>query len=81
MNGVNGYQIMAKNGNGIFLPTTDYKLDKDFFHNGGNTGFYWASNVDPSRPHIAMRMVIGRGSIRISGEYRSCGYAVRPVSD
>ncbi len=81
VNGINGYQVSSSNGNSIFLPVTDYTLSNEFMHTGGNSGFYWAANVEPSRPHIAKRMVISRGSIRISGEYRSCGYAVRPVSD
>lgn len=46
INGMNGYQVVGKNGNSIFLPAAGYMYESSYkVTYYGENGFYWTSTV------------------------------------
>lgn len=44
--GVNGYKVIGKNGNSIFLPAAGYRYD-GYLGYVGSSGLYWSSSIYP----------------------------------
>ena len=78
-NGVNGMLVTADNGNSIFLPVSGNKI-LDYKSDAG-MGFYWSANIEPGRPHIALQVRFGKGSVRSTSDYRCTGCLVRAVKE
>lgn len=80
VNGVNGYRVIGRNGNSIFLPVPGFCHGEDVFGSGGR-GYYWSSTLDSYYDRAWY--------IDLSEEYcnwssllaRSNGLSVRPVTD
>lgn len=79
VNGVNGYQVIAKNGNSIFLPAAG-SLDGSRNYFSGEAGFYWCSNLKEDNPFYAYTMGFNKDEISCSGDgYRLVRRSIRPV--
>lgn len=80
-NGINGYLVVASNGNSIFLPASGWR--NGMGHDGlGVHGSYWSSSISSIRWSNALSMSFAN-SARGAGSScdRSQGQSVRPVSE
>lgn len=57
-NGVNGYVVIGKTGNSIFLPASGRKMD-GLDSREGITGYLWTSNLNTNRPYAARYIIYG----------------------
>ena len=70
INGVNGYKIMASNGNHIFIPTIRACADR---------GRYWSSTPNKAKNWVAFELDFVRGLKSVSCQTRNCSNLIRPV--
>ena len=77
-NGVNGYKVVGKNGNFIFLPAAGC-MDYSSLNDAGSGGYYWSSSLNTSYPSNAY--YVGFYSSDVYRDYRNrgSGRSVRPV--
>ena len=81
LNGVNGIEVKATNGNSIFLPAAGYRYDDELYNEGLN-GYYWSSSLGTDNPHYAQGVDFYSGNQpNINNDARCCGRSVRPVLD
>ena len=88
---VEGFRVVGKNGNSIFLPfngfiTHEKKLDG---HNvlinrkihvvKNGSGYYWTSSLDVNNPKMAWGFVINPNTQGMNIYERYCGLYIRPV--
>ena len=78
-NGVNGYKVVGKNGNFIFLPAAGY-MSTSSLYSVGSYGYYLSSSLDASRPLYACDAYFYSSHVRRSYGNRYYGQSVRPVS-
>ena len=78
LNGVNGYEVKATNGNSIFLPAAGCR-DYDELYDAGSYGYFWSSSLSTSYPSSAQGVSFGSGTRRTGSSRRHCGHSVRPV--
>lgn len=78
LEGVNGYKIVAKNGNSIFLPVTGYI--KGVLHINSQSGNYFTSSLDKTVPYEAYVLKFTSQIREINSMSRCYGNMVRPVS-
>ena len=79
LNGVNGYEVKATNGNSIFLPAAGYRFDGVLF-NAGSDGGYWSSSLDTDNPSLTQSVNFYSDYHSTSSDYRYYGQSVRAVS-
>jgi uncharacterized protein (TIGR02145 family) len=80
LNGENGYEVKATNGNSIFLPAAGYH-DNDELSDAGSGDYYWSSSLSTNTPYDAQFVYFGSDD-RYAGSYRrSLGKFVRPVCE
>ena len=79
----NGYNVIGKNGNSIFLPAAGYRDDSSRSGGGSNPiGYYWSSSLatnDTRRARLVNVNCYCASSVGII--YRYYGCSVRPVSE
>lgn len=77
-NGVNGYKVVGKNGNSIFLPAAGSRWsgNLDF---AGSYGYYWSSSLGPDDSSIACDLYFSAGYWDWYGHDRYKGSSVRAV--
>ena len=77
-NEVNGYKVVGKNGNFIFLPAAGC-MDYSSLYDAGSFGYYWSSSLRMSYPYRAY--IVDLVSGHVDGNYRDryYGLSVRPV--
>ena len=79
-NGINGYKVIAPNGNSIFLPASGYrngtKIDGE-----GELGYYWSGSVNEGNNYGAYYLDFNSGSNGLYSFFRNYGFSVRPVCD
>ena len=78
LNGVNGYNVTAPNGNSIFLPAAGDRLDTALA-NAGRNGEYWSSSLSTDYPHHAWHVDFYSANVNRFNTNRYYGYSVRPV--
>jgi hypothetical protein len=78
LNGVNGYEVKASNGNSIFLPAAGY-YNGDELYNAGSDGYYWSSSLGAFYPGCASLMYFFSGRHRTDHYGRGFGPSIRPV--
>ena len=77
-NGVKGRLITSKsNGNSIFLPAADYRLDSWLW--GRDIGGYWSRTLSESRPYNAWNLGFSSRTFSNDPIDRYYGFTVRPV--
>ncbi len=77
-NGQNGYQVIGKNGNSIFLPACGFFVDGAIQLSGHN-GAIWSSNISASTPLNAYELMFYSAD-RVRGSVnRFYGQNIRPV--
>ena len=88
---VEGFRVVGKNGNSIFLPfngfiTHEKKLDghnvliNRKIHVAENgSGYYWTSSLDVNNPKMAWGFVINPNTQGMNIYERYCGLYIRPV--
>ncbi len=76
-NGVDGYKVIGKNGNYIFLPAAGCRSGSSLI-SAGSDGTYWSST--PQRTSGAYGLGLDSGDYSMNGYYRYYGRSVRPVS-
>ena len=78
INGINGYKVVAQNGNSIFLPAAGYQLN-DAAIQIDSYGYYWSNELN--RYFSEYAQIISFDNTNISNYYegRFCGLSVRPV--
>jgi uncharacterized protein (TIGR02145 family) len=79
LNGVNGYEVKATNGNTIFLPAVGY-YDGGELSNAGSLGYYWSSSLDTDDPGSAQLVYFYSVNHGTGYGSRYYGRSVRPVS-
>ena len=78
-NGVNGYKVVGKNGNSIFLPAAGYMGGSSLSH-AGLRGLYWSSSFDTSTQNDAYGVNFSLSGVYRHNYYdRRNGQSVRPV--
>ena len=77
-NGVNGYKVVGKNGNFIFLPAAGC-MYYSILNRAGSYGLYWSSSLEASSPRNAYYVDFISGHVRRSYSNRGDGRSVRPV--
>ena len=75
---VNGYKVIGKNRNSIFLPAGGFVIG-DIYDSVGSRGCYWSSSLRISSPGYAYNVCIDSDHVGDGSSGRSCGFAVRPV--
>lgn len=79
LEGVNGYNVVAKNGNSIFLPVTGYV--RGLSHLNNQSGSYFTSSLNETLPYEAYILKFTSQTKEVSSISRCYGNMVRPVSD
>ena len=87
MNGIEGYKVIGKNGNYIFLPAAGFRNGTELL-NAAQMGYIWCSEIEPtltksyaySLQYQPMNDNAIRYWITMYG-YRPQGYSVRPVTE
>ena len=79
LEGVNGYKIVAKNGNSIFLPVTGYI--RGLSHIENLSGSYFTSSLNKTVPSESYVLKFTEQTKEMKSMSRSSGNMVRPVSD
>ena len=77
-NGIEGYCIIGKNGNSIFLPAAGYKYE-DNLESEGWEGYYWASSLYISYPNSAYALYFDSDYVSWYNNHRCYGQSIRPV--
>ena len=79
-NGVNGYKVVGKNGNSIFLPAAGCMLKSSLMVDG-LYGYYHSSSIANGFPKFVYILHFGLNSVFQSRyyDYRYLGFTVRPV--
>ncbi|MCF0176185.1 MAG: hypothetical protein HUJ94_05050, partial [Bacteroidales bacterium] len=78
-NDVNGYSIVGKNGNSIFLPAAGFREGTEL-ERAGEYGDYWSSSLNVSRPGNACDLYFFSGDVDRSYFWRYEGHSVRAVT-
>lgn len=73
----NGYTIIGKNGNSIFLPVTGCRTDAGHLKGIGDRGFYWA--YTPKGLDGALSLFFNKEEMRTNEDVREAGLSVRLV--
>lgn len=78
LNGVYGVNVIAPNGNSIFLPAAGYRYGTDYY-NRGSFGFYWSTtlNIGPYAEYLRFNS----DSYNWYDYGRYVGFCVRPVAE
>lgn len=82
LNGVSGLLFVANNGNSLFLPAAQSKLEDEIEDPHSGTGRYWTSSLNTYSSGTAFRFTFHKnGSYAVSGldSPRSRGQSIRPV--
>ena len=77
-NHINGYKIVGKNGNSIFLPVAGYKANKTIYDEG-TSGAYWSSSLYVDQSLYAYGIIFNVQSVNRQYNGRFCGLSVRTV--
>ena len=78
--GHNGYKVTGPNGKSIFLPAAGHRCGTS--SNGvGSYGVYWSATLSESGANGAWSKLFDICRYRMSGDYRSDGLTVRPVTE
>ena len=75
--GLNGY-VFRKNNQELFLPAASYYDNSEIFL-VGNEGYYWSSDLNTNYPSNACCLYLNDDEIRMSIDYRTLGFSIRPV--
>ena len=78
LNGVNGYEVKATNGNSIFLPAAGYRYG-DVLNGAGSLGGYWSSSLYKGNPSVALGAKFNSDNSDTFYGSRRYGLSVRPV--
>ena len=84
-NGVNGYKVVGKNGNSIFLPATGAIFEGSAINGAGENGVYWSSSLNvvgdawADGPSYAYEIAFVSDNVVINLGSRNKGQVVRPV--
>ncbi len=74
-----GYNIVAKNGNSIFLPATGY-MSGDGNLNYASQGYYWTSEIESNSKQNAYGFEISSKDHNVQSFYRDKGMTIRAVT-
>ena len=77
-NGINGYQIIGRNGKSIFLPTAGFMSEKTSIGEGVDAG-YWMSELGSYVSDGASLIFTKNTKYKNKSFYRYRGYSIRPV--
>ena len=77
-NDVNGYKVVGKNGNSIFLPISGYRLDKEYYDNE-TSGCYWSKSLHADFSRYTHCVIFDAAKIDKYYNGRCCGQVIRPV--
>lgn len=78
--GINGYKVVAPNGNSIFLPAAGYRIDTTT-HDTDTIGYYWSSNLHLDFSTYARGVSFTNSYLNTFFNGRYCGQSIRPVHD
>lgn len=83
-NGVNGYKVIGKNGNYIFLPATGYMLEGHCYKKD-SYGYYWSNSLAGNSPEYAcclyfyLKPIFTSNLVAKKLVYRNYGLPIRAV--
>ncbi len=79
LNEINGYNIVGKNNNSIFLPAAGQYIYSNI-KNIGTSAYYWSSSIYTDYLYYAAYgITFGLSESRLNGIHRFVGCSVRPV--
>ena len=79
LNGVNGFEVKATNGNSIFLPAAGCRY-RGVLYDAGSNGSYWSSSLDTDGPGRAQYVDFDSDDHGAGNYGRGYGQSVRAVS-
>lgn len=77
-NGINGYEVIADNGNSIFLPAAGSKNYSTLF-NANACGYYWSSSLYEAKANNAYHLYFDSTTGNTTYRYRYYGHTIRAV--
>ena len=77
LNNVEGYKVVGKNGNSIFIPASGYHLG-DYLYNKGKKGHYWTSMKNGS---FSKCFLMNSSKMKFGSELPYLSFSIRPVVD
>ena len=77
IDGVEGMQFTAKNGNSIFLPAAGYRDGEELTTDG--SGYYWSGNVSSINSDYAATLTFNNSTAKSGLSKRSLGISLRSV--
>ena len=80
INNINGYKIVGKNGNSIFLPSAGYQLNGKTIDKA-SVGYYQSSSLYLNQSQYAYGINFSTKYIDIYYNGRYCGQSIRPVCE
>ncbi len=79
-NGVEGYKVIGRGGNSIFLPVTGFRSDSTFFYQKSR-GYYWAGEVNEFNPNYGTAIFFYKGDHSVIDYRKIYGFTIRPVCE
>lgn len=79
-NGTSGYEVIASNGNSIFLPVTGTRYESSL-NSADWLGSYWTSSLYEKWNDYANYLTFSENNHSVGNMFRSMGMAIRPVYD
>jgi hypothetical protein len=80
LNGVNGYEVKATNGNSIFLPAAGCHFGSNLkVQDAASSGLYWSCSLYKSGIDYARLMLFSSNKHDLDGYGRCFGFSIRPV--
>ena len=80
INNINGYKIVGKNGNSIFLPSAGYQLNEKTIDKA-SVGYYQSSSLYLNQSQYAYGINFSTKYIDIYYNGRYCAQSIRPVCE
>ena len=77
-NNIDGYKVVGKNGNSIFLPTAGYQVNNQVKEQSVN-GYYWSRTLYQILSSYAQGVSFNNKYINSYYNGRYCGQSIRPV--
>lgn len=76
--GIQGYKVIAKNGNSIFLPFTGFRHGY-IVEEQSKTGYYWSGTLHKANKETAYYLLLTESTCDWRNTRRYFGMAIRPV--
>ena len=77
--GVNGFEVKANNGNTLFIPLAGFREGKKKYQDDNSLGMFWSSSLYNNSSMYAWYLGLSFNNVDLYGAKRSSGRPIRPV--